>query len=119
MNAYSLADCGVLERLNGIPAADLAANLQSALQGGCRAGAVVREIVWLRAGAGRLTPQEYFWYRLWDPALPAAAKCRFVGKRAQHRVHVDCNHRLCRGRGGQAAVPAPMAEIVEKFLTTG
>jgi len=93
MNAYSLADCGVLERLNGIPAADLAANLQSALQGGCRAGAVVREIVWLRAGAGRLTPQEYFWYRLWDPALPAAA-CRFVGKRAQHRMHVACNDRL-------------------------
>src|SRR5271165_6573933 len=93
MNAYSLADCGVLERLNGIPAADLAANLQSALQGGCRAGAVVREIVWLRAGAGRLTPQEYFWYRLWDPALSAAA-CRFVGKRAQHRMHVACNDRL-------------------------
>ena len=68
MSAYSLADSGVLERLNGIPAVDLAANLQLALQGGCRAGAVVREIVRLRAGAGRLTPQEYFWYRL--VALP-------------------------------------------------
>jgi len=79
MNAYSLADSGALERLNGISAVDLAANLQSALQGGCRAGAVVREMVRLRAGAGRLTPQQYFWYRLvalpgiitrsWDVAL--------------------------------------------------
>jgi len=94
MNAYSLADSSVLERLNGIPAVDLAANLQPALQGGCRAGSVVWEIVRLRAGAGPLTPQEYFWYRLWDPALPAAAKCRFVGKRAQHRMHVACNNRL-------------------------
>ena len=31
MNAYSLADSGVLERLNGFPAVDLAANLQSVL----------------------------------------------------------------------------------------
>jgi len=40
MNASALFDDGLLERLNGI----------------------------LRAGAGRLTPQEYFWYRL--VALP-------------------------------------------------
>ena len=51
MNASALFDDGLLERLNGI----------------------------LRAGAGRLTPQEYLWYRLvalpgirtrsWDVAL--------------------------------------------------
>ena len=94
MNTATSADSGLLARLGGIPAVDLSANLHAALQGGRRAGAVVREIVQYRAGRGRLAPEEYFYYRLWDPALPREAKRRFVGKRAQHRMHVACNDRL-------------------------
>jgi hypothetical protein len=52
---------------------------------------LLSEVITLRLGAGRLTPQEYFYYRLWDPDMPLAEKRRFVGKQAQHAMHVICN----------------------------
>ena len=54
--------------------------------------AILTEVVRLRRGAGMLTPSEYFYYRLWNPALPMDDKLRFVGKQAQHPMHMACNH---------------------------
>jgi hypothetical protein len=52
---------------------------------------ILREVVSLRLGAEKLTPNEYFYYRLWDPVLTAEEKRRFVGKQAQHPMHLTCN----------------------------
>ena len=46
-----------------------------------------------RSGPGKLTPQEYFYYRLWDAAQEEADKRRFVGKIAQHPMHVAAGTR--------------------------
>ena len=42
------------------------------ISAGRRMTSVLREVVSLRRGAGALTPNEYFYYRLWDPALTVA-----------------------------------------------
>ena len=47
----------------------------------------------LRSGPGKLTPQEYFYYRLWDANQGGADKRRFVGKIAQHSMHVAAGTR--------------------------
>ena len=91
MNTSITADGGLLDTLNGIPKVDLTANLDAAISAGRRMTSILREVVSLRRGAGKLTPNEYFYYRLWDPALTAAEKRRFVGKLAQHPMHLACN----------------------------
>ncbi len=78
--------------LSGIPKVDFPVNLRAALAGGNRMTSVLREVVALRRGAGKLSPNEYFFYRLWDPSLGMAEKRRFVGKQAQHPMHMACNH---------------------------
>ncbi len=78
--------------LSGIPKMDFPVNLQAALAGGNRMTSVLRKVVALRRGAGKLTPNEHFYYRLWDPSLGIAEKRRFVGKQAQHPMHMACNH---------------------------
>ncbi len=80
--------------LNGIPQVDLLANLQAALGSGRHVWSILREVVTLRRGLGKLTPQEYFYYRLWDPNVPMAEKRRFVGKQAQNAMHVTANDQL-------------------------
>ncbi len=52
---------------------------------------MLREVVALHLGAERLTPNEYFYYRPWDRGLGMTAKRRFVGKQAQHPMHMACN----------------------------
>jgi hypothetical protein len=47
----------------------------------------------VRKGPGKLTPQEYFYYRLWDAPQEGADKQRFVGKIAQHPMHVAAGAR--------------------------
>ena len=47
----------------------------------------------LRLMRGKLAPAEYLYYRLWDPRLSMEQKRAFVGKQAQHRMHVACNDR--------------------------
>ena len=91
MNTSITADASLLDTLNGIPKVDVPANLQAAVSAGRRMTSIVREVVSLRRGAGKLTPNEYFYYRLWDPALTAPEKRRFVGKLAQHPMHLACN----------------------------
>ena len=66
MNTGSMADAGLLDTLNGIPKVDIPANLHAAISAGRRMSSILREIVSLRRGAGKLTPNEYFYYRLWD-----------------------------------------------------
>ncbi len=79
--------------LNGIPEVSIPDNLQVALSSGRKMSAILREVASLRRGTGRLAPSEYFYYRLWDPALTSDQKRAFVGKQAQHRMHVACNDR--------------------------
>jgi hypothetical protein len=48
--------------MDGIPNVDLPTNLQLALKAGKKSSAIVREIVFLRLGPGKLTPEEFFWF---------------------------------------------------------
>jgi hypothetical protein len=77
--------------LSDIPRIDIPQNLTLALSTKRGVLSILREILALWRGPGKLTPQEYFYYRLWDPAIPFEEKCRFVGKQAQHAMHLVCN----------------------------
>jgi hypothetical protein len=79
--------------LAGIPAVDAPGNLDAALRSDRTTIAVLTEILRLRQGGGSVTPQEYFYYRLWEPELSYPQKQRFVGKIAQHRMHIAVNDR--------------------------
>jgi hypothetical protein len=85
------AEAALLTALNGIPKIDLPTNVQAARSAGRRMTSILGEIISLRRGRGRLTPDEYFYYRLWHPAVTAAEKRRFVGKWAQNAMHIACN----------------------------
>ena len=91
MSTNIAADGSLFDTLKGIPKVDIPGNLQPEISAGRRMSSILREVVSLRRGAGKLTPNEYFYYRLWDPALSAAEKRRFVGKQAQHPMHLACN----------------------------
>jgi hypothetical protein len=80
--------------LTDIPQVDFPANLQAALAAGRRMSSILAEVIALRRGPGKLTPAEYFYYRLWEPGLSRDEKRRFVGKQAQHPMHVACNSAL-------------------------
>ena len=77
--------------LNGTPQIDFSKNLQSALTAGRQMTSILGEVIALRRGPGRLTPNEYFYYRLWDNRLSHDEKLRFVGKQAQQPMHIACN----------------------------
>jgi hypothetical protein len=74
--------------LNGIPQIDVQANLRAAVAAGRMAPGLLAETARLRFGVGRLTPAEYFYYRLWEDRLPFVEKQAFVGKLAQGPMHV-------------------------------
>ena len=80
-------------QLAGIPNVDLSENLRAALASGRRATGIAAEVLEVRRGPGKLTPQEYFYYRLWDAPQEGAYKQRFVGKIAQHPMHVAAGPR--------------------------
>ena len=80
-------------QLAGIPNVDLSENLRAALASGRRATGIAAEVLALRGGPGKLTPQEYFYYRLWDAPQEEADKQRFVGKIAQHPMHAAAGAR--------------------------
>lgn len=81
------------ETLSGIPPVDVAANVKAALANGRRATGIAAETAALRFGPGKLSPQEYFYYRLWDERMPRADNKAFVGKMAQHPMHVAAGSR--------------------------
>jgi hypothetical protein len=92
MSTSLIADGGsALAALNGIPQVDFLSNLQAAVRTGRRMTSILREVVALRRCPGKLTPNEYFYYRLWETHLTKEAKQRFVGKQAQHLMHIACN----------------------------
>jgi len=63
--------------LDGLPEIRFPDNLRLAVGAGRRLGSILREVVALRRGLGKLTPQEYFYYRLWDPDLPVRGEAAF------------------------------------------
>ncbi len=77
--------------LDGVPMVDVAGNLRTATIAGKRFTTMMREVLALRRGAGRLTMAEYFYYRLWDSALSLDEKRQFVGKNVQTAMHLACN----------------------------
>jgi hypothetical protein len=95
------------------PRVDIAQNLKAAVESGAKLGDVVRDMVKVYRGPGKLTPSEFMYYRLWDPKLSAADKLEFVGKVAQHKLHWSMTdatwtavandkvlfHLLCAGAG--------------------
>ena len=79
-------------RLDGPPALSMAEELRSAVGESGRGQMSLLTDIWRMArGGGRLTPQEYMYYRLWDPALSTEEKRQFVGKRTQTALHRACN----------------------------
>ena len=70
---------------------DLRANVRAAMDAGRRVPTLMREVMSLYRGLGRLTPHEYFYYRLWDSGLDLAAKRRYAGKAVQMAMHHACN----------------------------
>ena len=86
------AETALARRLDGIPAVDMAKEMAHAVKAGGRKQMALLADIWRMApGPGRISPPEYMYYRLWDPALDAAAKARFVGKRTQTALHHACN----------------------------
>ena len=81
------------ELLNGIPPVNIPNNLRMALNNGLRMSTILREVIALRRGTGKITPSEYFYHQLWNSSLTFDQKRTFVGKQAQHRMHVVCNDR--------------------------
>ena len=75
--------------LKSIPKIDVLRNTLAALGAGQRTFGMIREFLALGFGAGRLTPAEYFYYRLWEKT-PEERRC-FVGKVAQENMHLACN----------------------------
>jgi hypothetical protein len=60
MSTSIAADAGLFEMLNGIPNVDIPRNLQTAISAGRRTTSILREVVSLRRGARKLTPERVF-----------------------------------------------------------
>jgi hypothetical protein len=75
------------------PQLDLHKNVQAALGNGRSAIGLAADVLKLMHGPGKLHPNEYFYYNLWRPELSPEQKRAYVGKRAQHLMHVACNDR--------------------------
>jgi hypothetical protein len=89
---FSQDERALRARLDGLPKLDLVEHWRAALAHGSeREATMIAEIEELRRGPGRLTAEEYFYFRLDDPSLQLADKRRFVGKRAQASMHAQCN----------------------------
>ena len=80
MNQTAAAEAHLFAALEGVPNTDIHGNLRAALAAGRQVTALVREAAALRYGAAKLAPQEFFYYRLWDPDIPMAEKCRATAK---------------------------------------
>lgn len=75
------------------PRLDLARQLREASRRhGLSRARMIEEIARLATGPGYVSPSEYFYYRLFDPAMPWKDKTRFVGMRMQPLLHAACNN---------------------------
>jgi hypothetical protein len=93
MDQTAVSELSMLPALQGSPAIDINRHVMLALGAGRSAIAVVTEALRLMRGAGKLNASEYFYYRLWEENLDLSQKRAFVGKKAQHLMHVACNDR--------------------------
>jgi hypothetical protein len=71
--------------------APFSVDLRAAMDAGRKTPALMREVLLLYRGPGRLTPHEYFYYQLWDSDLDLTAKRKYVGKAVQMVMHHACN----------------------------
>ncbi|MCC6469127.1 MAG: hypothetical protein IT563_12475 [Alphaproteobacteria bacterium] len=135
-------------RLDGPPKVDRTRHTLAATKAGTGAVALARALWQASRAPGRLTSDEYFYYRLYDPALSDADRRRYVGKRAQKPMHDTCNdarwyataddkalfYTIMRGLGlpvpetiaayerGNRAMPWPVLrdeDAVRRFLAEG
>jgi len=79
------------DALDAPPRIDLVAHIRAAGRHGHIGFALGPEMWRLNRGNGKLTPAEYYYYRLYDEKYDAAEKSRFIGKHAQHAMHAACN----------------------------
>ncbi|MCC7046362.1 MAG: hypothetical protein IT562_06590 [Alphaproteobacteria bacterium] len=114
-------------RLDGPPKVDRTRHTLAATKAGTGALSLARALWRASRGPGRLTTDEYFYYRLYDPAFAEADRRRFVGKRAQAAMHQACNdsrwfataddkalfYTIMRGLG------LPVPETIAAFETAG
>jgi hypothetical protein len=90
VDVLSIAGATALRKqLEKPPRLDLVENARAAAN--AASGRFVGRLVRAARGPGKVTPHEFFYYRLYDPALPEVALDRFVGKKIQHRMHSACN----------------------------
>jgi len=93
MNQTAISEMGMLPALQGSPTIDINRHTLLALRGGRSAPSIITEALRLIRGPGKLNISEYFYFRLWEDCLTLEQKRAFVGKKAQHLMHVACNDR--------------------------
>ena len=89
----TVSEMGMLPALQGTPSLDINKNTLMAMRDGRSGIALLTEAVRLMRGAGKLSAPEYLYYRLWERSLSLEDKRAFVGKKAQHLMHLACNDR--------------------------
>jgi hypothetical protein len=85
------SDMATHAALSRIPPIDFQKNFALAAAAGRGMSSMLRDVVTLRFGPGRLTSNEYYYYRLWEAGLSDATKRSVIGKLAQHPMHLACN----------------------------
>lgn len=78
-------------RLDRPPAIDLKSNMKVATDQGRTLFGLAREAFQICRAPGRISPAEYFYYRLWEDDLSLAEKKKYIGKQAQETMHRACN----------------------------
>jgi hypothetical protein len=69
------------------PTVDLDRNIAAAMASGYTAEALEQDMISLGQGPGRISPHEYFYYRMFDRALPRDQRWRFIGRSALAGFH--------------------------------
>lgn len=79
------------DRLDGPVRVDRARHAAAAAALGLKGLALSRDQRRAAGGPGKISKDEYFYYRLYDPDLPREELPRHVGRAAQARMHEACN----------------------------
>ncbi|MGD9867462.1 MAG: sugar-transfer associated ATP-grasp domain-containing protein, partial [Hyphomicrobiales bacterium] len=85
------ADMARADALQKPPKVDSRRNIKAAAEAGLRAFKLFGDQTRLSFGKGGLTPDEYYYYRLYDKQYSLEKKRQFVGLRAQRKFHYRCN----------------------------
>lgn len=91
----------LLRKMDAPPIVDRARAARAA-NAARRGKAWIQDLWRVGRGPGKISPNEYFYYNLYDPSLSRDDMVRFVGKRAQAKLHRICNdarwHALCHDK---------------------